>query len=502
MRGDPHASEVVMERPSTVVDNITAFIHALSPIEDYFGLNVAEISKGCLLRQIRAPGGAVLGESFLTATERGNAFESQKAEGGNEKERTLAELYGKFYADFLDSLTRTEAVFSPARQCFLSRVQSHSSVDAAHYLSSKEMSSLARLLGPLGVKAVDHALLNYLDTNLKLLKEYVTALRPAMTEFSQTFEEGNVVPVFSRVVGSADIDNFVVVAVDTGRIMTLRSMLHSALADVLREEHVDLFTCLENAVLAGEKDHHLRCLLPKEKNTIGDFDAYAMDIGLLSESAVVDASILESIRQIKTSKEDEALWSLLPLVFASCIVSNHWRKVEYRVYSEALTNDLHELVHVLLMLVVGLQAVTLAKASGEAPSFDAQLSAVRESLHTFVSAASVLAIKLSMETERKEVGAMLVFIDKVISAVDSLDIEAGARHHSAVQYGLIRSTYAATYLAAAAQAREKGLTEGGTEDLQGEGDANAGHGHGHSAAVSVGDNETSASNHREDRPSD
>ena len=119
---------------------------------------------------------------------------------------------------------------------------------AEEFCDINEFEAIASLVGPYGVKIIDHELLSYISSNVSQIDEWMKANELQLDIFSGTWEtEQQADQIMDALRGLAD--PLVVAGVNVGVALGLRRQLHAALKNVLTNANDQLAQCVEMSTM-------------------------------------------------------------------------------------------------------------------------------------------------------------------------------------------------------------------------------------------------------------
>ncbi|KAF0989613.1 hypothetical protein HZS_7031, partial [Henneguya salminicola] len=247
---------------------------------------------------------------------------------------SLAVLYAEWFTEaFLElDFQNGATLYSPIRLCFISKNTSATRAD--EYTDTFEMRSLAKILGPCGIKTIIDVLNSYVGNQLMAVKKFLTSFN---VQFFET-----------ALKGSANLDSFfkkdraaeelIFVLTKIGVILTLKTLLKESLKHTLTECSYPLHLALQYwKNNRKSKDE----MVPKMFNALG-YDT------------IFDIDFIEKLsRQVFIGDSDKSLWVdnfifLLPFVIGYLAGRD---TVEYLPQVDAFTNNSHLIINAFKTLI-------------------------------------------------------------------------------------------------------------------------------------------------------
>mmetsp|Transcript_22496 Transcript_22496/g.56419 ORF Transcript_22496/g.56419 Transcript_22496/m.56419 type:complete len:1144 (-) Transcript_22496:147-3578(-) len=406
----------MITRPTVIEKSLNSYIFSLCRLEKMLDIDMPELIRQVLITQTWNP--------ILSNPDHGWAKGSHNELQWDDEVGGMVSVLVNWYVDLVANKASQPGAIcvSESRKAFVSRPNFPFKTE--EYTDPVSMTSLARLIGPCGVKLMDRALFTVIAKQTQAIKDIITANRQPLEELTKAFHTDAVSDVFLKKV--RDLEPFVGRAITIGNCLTFRENMHDALRRV-----VSARTPLISETISIAFDEYNRNVFMVPE--LLSLDALADTAGL--PMGVADQALKIALAGV-VLPEDKATWDLLPALFALAFLSKTASETAYRNTLEAHSNNLHTLVRAIVSLIVSSQVLT---ASDEQTQ-----QTILESLKSFLSMGCMLMLrKAKAPTGRAStVPAVMVFFDLFVRATPMLTRDM---LESIVPYSLFRSYYRELY---------------------------------------------------------
>jgi len=215
--------------------------------------------------------------------------------------------------------------------------------------------------------------------------------------------------------------------VAVGCALSMRSLLHEAVQQVLMEEVPFIFNPI----------HAIFNQYARNTFMFPDFlpvDSMALDLGIDPESAdqPLKVMLMKAI-----SDTDKKLWEYLPVMYAASFsTSSLWRDAQFRPQVEGHLNNVHTLAQTINGLIIAFTAISSATAD---------VSNITTNLLRFLEVSSVILLRVARSRDKHgpvDFPSVVIFMDKFVSASPLLTHDALER---CLPYALMRNMYKQIY---------------------------------------------------------
>lgn len=401
------------------------FSNFIKQLDLYIQIDTDLIVNQVLLKQVYSTSLGVTGGKLDWMTDKGFEYSDNVI-------KCVAKWYSDFFARRITNPS-LNVVYSPNRRGFVSKpVGSSSSVafKAEKYLDLVELTKLASVLGPYGVKIIDREILRFVVSNMSTLLGTLRTLRADLTELSSTYSQESTTNTVLKALKPADLDSFIGSSIVIGNALTFRRLLYRALGDAAKKTIPHLHNAVSNAF-----HQYLR-------NTFMAVDFVGMDS--MAQDAGVDVSIADQplkVALLPLSTSDRALWDLLPAAYAAAfLISSHWKDAIYNPTLEAFENNAHVLSATISELLINFKAL-----SGDGNNDE---NTIREQLVKFLDISGTILLrtlaapKPDPKLVPKDFASLFVFLDLFI---DDCPLLSRAELEPIIPYSLLRSMWRGIY---------------------------------------------------------
>merc|ERR1711939_1032526 len=302
---------------------------------------------------------------------------------------------------------------------------------AEEFCDINEFEAIASLVGPYGVKVIDHELLGFISSNVAQIDEWMKVNELQLDIFSGTWEtEQQADQIMDALRGQAD--PLIVAGVNVGVALAVRRQLHTALKNVLTNTNDQLAQCVEmSALFASNGLRHNAAVsnFPETEATA----RMAFHTGVVS--GPTDFALRDSLAQ-------------------------------YKARTGAFESNLHCLAFTIFQVTATMEWITsdnIAKQSGAGSSSSSShwedrpiMSAVAARCEDFAACAATTIVRYSASAGTRAAqspgaksgsyttaSSMYIFLDKFAEHVG--EVVPRSSIEQVLPYDLIRSAYLAAY---------------------------------------------------------
>lgn len=241
-----------MERPTVIKEYIVRYARALSMLEEVVGIDVSEMLRAVLTSITYDPEQSKL----FPEDERQQFSVNYLRPPAKGEPNSLPLCMAKWLTNLLQKVSVNQFIQYSE---FFAGLVSGSLIDATEppqphqfraeeFCDINEFEAIASLVGPYGVKIIDHELLSYISSNVSQIDEWMKANELQLDIFSGTWEtEQQADQIMDALRGLAD--PLVVAGVNVGVALGLRRQLHAALKNVLTNANDQLAQCVEMSTM-------------------------------------------------------------------------------------------------------------------------------------------------------------------------------------------------------------------------------------------------------------
>lgn len=414
--------------PSHLLRITRTFANFIKQIDMYVQIDTDLLVNQVLLKQVYSTSLGVTGGKLDWMTDKGFEYSDNVI-------KCVAKWYSDFFARRITN-PALQVVYSANRRGFVSKPIAgsgsghHPSFRAEKYLDLVELTKLASVIGPYGVKIIDREILRFVVSNMSTLLGTLRTLRADLTELTASYSQETTTNAVLKSLKAADLDSFIGSSIVIGNALTFRRLLYSALGLATKKTIPHLHNAVSNAF-----HQYLR-------NTFMAVDFVGMDS--MAQDAGVDVSIADQplkVALLPLSTSDRALWDLLPAAYAaSFLISTHWKDSIYNPQLEAFENNAHVLSHTISDLLINFKAL-----SGEGNNDE---NTIRDQLVKFLDISGTILLralsspKLDPKLVPKEFASLFVFLDIF---VDQCPLLSRAELEPILPYSILRSMWRGIY---------------------------------------------------------
>lgn len=410
--------------PSHLVRITHVFANFIKQLDLYIQIDTDLLVNQVLLKQVYSTSLGVTGGKLDWMTDKGFEYSDNVI-------KCVAIWYSDFFARRIANPS-LNVVYSANRRGFVSKpTGAHGSqFRAEKYLDLVELTKLASVIGPYGVKIIDREILRFVVSNMSTLLGTLRTHRADLTELTNSYSQEATTAAVLKNLKPADLDSFISSSIVIGNALTFRRLLYSALGLTIKKTIPHLQNAVSNAF-----HQYLR-------NTFMAVDFVGMDS--MAQDAGVDVSIADQplkVALLPLSTSDRALWDLLPAAYAaSFLISTHWKDAIYNPQLEAFENNAHVLSHTISDLLINFKAL-----SGEGNNDE---NTIRDQLVKFLDISGTILLralsspKLDPKLVPKEFASLFVFLDIF---VDECPLLSRAELEPILPYSILRSMWRGIY---------------------------------------------------------
>ncbi|KAG0587429.1 hypothetical protein KC19_2G163800 [Ceratodon purpureus] len=423
-----------LQRPSVVEARLQRHMSIVHLVEQHVQLD--------LTRGVRE---VLLTESFARHMQDLHPDDREVGAGG-EAVCTITDWYVE---NLLRDAKSSGVVFSALDKCFKStrpigRVAAESVADLA------ELKAFVRIFGPYGVdKLCDSmftqltALVDTLDTFLRTNKEVLESLA------GNLHSKGHRENMLNQLV---ELETLMSNTLRVGHILSMRSLLAEATAQVLRTNTPLLFSLLTDFCKHAPANIPEKPNLLRLKNVASRVGAIELEEG--------DAVMVHSILSTMDGSGDST-WGLLPFLFVACMTSNVWNSTTFSILTGGFTSNVHCLSRCINAMMVANEWVRSERREQNRQTLDPGSRSMQEdgtiqtaesrsdvdisikaSMKTFLQCAVATVLEAWDDSHRSPLVAKLIFLDQLCELTAYLP---RSTLESYVPHTIMRSIYQMYY---------------------------------------------------------
>jgi len=329
--------------------------------------------------------------------------------------------YARWYTDLVANANQKYKLFySPIRKTFVSTDSTPIiSFNAEEYVDIPELTALATLVGPYGIRVLDQHLLDELYNLAEQLRDVLSQHHKDLKEVESSLYSDTVAKGLDKKFKS--LDRLMELSISIGSILVFRKNLHEALEDVVRKNVPIIY----NVIHAAHKQYEENIFMDTKFMLI---DELATDCGMPPNNA--DSALKIKLSQIA---ENSSVWEIIPVAFAVLLTSGSlWKDCDYNPDLEGWSNNIHLAIDCFNQLVV---AIFTVKSS--------ERRACEEIYERFAECAAMLLLNMrSTKGFDKQIDSCYIFADKLIR--ESPFVKSSV-FDELTPYSLLRSVYRQTY---------------------------------------------------------
>ncbi len=246
--------------------------------------------------------------------------------------KAMVHAYGKKYIDLIEKLLGSEdetdqtagLCYSAFRGGFV-RVENWQelvvkgkSVPAAEeYATLPEFVALCELIGPQGMRCIEHSMLRLIAGHTTMVRQFLTMNRRKLVKVKELM--GNQLPHGTELLKHSttleQTDLLLKHSVSIGHALRLRELMQEATRRVLRRRVPVIY---ETVKLAYSQYAENITLAPE----LVGVDCLARECGINVGAA--DHTLIQSVRHLHTGADCDELWGLLPFAYGAAFTSKYW----------------------------------------------------------------------------------------------------------------------------------------------------------------------------------
>ncbi|XP_065902266.1 nck-associated protein 1 homolog [Dysidea avara] len=383
-------------RPSEVLHSIRAFMSALRSIELHVTIDMTRVLTAVLLQETQP----------------------QDSHG----EPTITNLYTNWYINVL--LKRVAQgntiIYSPSRKAFYSRKQGSQPAPfkAENYTDSTELSALADLMGPYGIRYLGEQLTELVSSQVKELKRIIINNKEPLLNLHMNRDKHEVFN--DNLKRLKNNDDLIARTTIVGIVLAFRKLTLDALHNVLSYRIPFLLSSITDLMLFPPKDK------PQIANEIASVAGIHCDM----DPALSSAMSLHC----DNSQEDFTIWSLFLVYLGVALPDLAYRDTNFLPSLEGHDNNAH-----CLAIAVNALAGAMFASYG---AFNQ-----KQRMKEFLVFTSSRIMKLAAEPERekdapKSREAVYLLLDLIVSESPYLTMDMLER---CFPYALLRDAYSSVY---------------------------------------------------------
>lgn len=363
--------------PSETLAHIQIFARSLKFVEQCVNINTEDLVMSALL------------DNFVHLDYTEDSYEvSTSGEDVNNITK-----YAKWYADVVANASKLRLYYNQSRMCFLSTKDSSlHSYKVEDFFDIQELMALSELVGPYGIRAFDHHIMNHVFTTVEKIRETLSSQHSVLKEVEENIFEDALLDILSKKVKGMDqlFSNLITL----GSLLVFRDNLRYAMENRMKK-HVPI---LYNVVKATNSMY--------VENTFRDDRFVEMD-GLASDCGLPLGNCDNVFKKkILSLAENSVSWEVLPVACAVMLTSSVWQGHNYDVATEGWDNNAHLITPALVQLINAVSSIRSPDPLGIENEF--------AKFATF-SGQILLQMRLSGKFER-QISSASIFADQTIKA--------------------------------------------------------------------------------------
>jgi NCK-associated protein 1 len=398
-----------LNRPTRILSIFSVVVGVFTNLNNYIPLDIPAIARTVLLGEFASELHGVVGAPFSRIT---LMSQSPLPHGATEIVR--------WYSGLLDNIN---VVYSPSQRCFVSNGACN--VSWEDYTDVNELRALCELIGPYGLRAMEHMVLDRARVCVENIKtglvQNQSVLQTLVTGFSDRLRWTECLNNFER----NSLDEVVLNITKLGCVLHFRELLRGAQEQVARNRVPEMYNLVkltwrhardricsqgvswvDNKTATGSEkilDFYGSALLP---TSLADFGAIARDVGV--DTGLGDSSLRLVFSEFNQSPNDHKLWDLLPVICGAALRSDCWNRASYNIATEGHDNNAHCTAFAIANLLV------VANTEG-APTDHAKTVAAFQKFVT-CAAYSILHMKAMGRQYAQNIPNIMVFLEQAVLA--------------------------------------------------------------------------------------
>ena len=332
----------IVQRPTVLLGQVKDLIRSWYNVQSHLNIDITTCIREVLFEMF----------SDLSVGGTGEVFTVPDGPTSDPTSGKLLHTIMTWYLDILIgkelNATGRRITYSGIKQGFVSRPQKGDKrleFQSEYFMDASEIQALCRLAGPFGVRAMERSLLSEIAVLVKKIQSVLIANKEALIELKEKFTEPETWHTFmqTRIRG---VDELTGASIQIGALLKFRSLLKSAMADLSAEIAPFLFKTASALQQAQSRDHVAQ---------MRSFDVLVSDLG----GSELDETLRTVLKRFKQTAGDEAIWQLLPEMYATCFVGKIWSEASYQIDTESHGNNVHLLASTINTLIVVLTSIPI-----------------------------------------------------------------------------------------------------------------------------------------------
>ena len=260
--------------------------------------------------------------------------------------------YGKFYIHIIEDLLATDGndgrgqtsgfVYSAFREGFI-RIpnwqkyvgRNKNLPPLGKYATLPEFEALCLLLGPQGMRCIEHSMLKIVSGHASTVRAFLDANRNKLVHIKKMMLEGrhhsnDLIEWSSSLEMTSD---FIRKSISIGHALRLRELISRAKLKVLESSVPEVCRVIQLAHSQYPENMDL-------KEVMAPVDCLASSCGIAVGSA--DHTLVQALSHLRHGPDCDILWGLLPYAYGACFASHYWTENKQVSYLADVTcRDFH-----------------------------------------------------------------------------------------------------------------------------------------------------------------
>eukprot|EP01048_Picozoa_sp_COSAG05_P001872 COSAG05_NODE_68_length_22188_cov_8.265019_4_plen_1086_part_00 len=318
-----------MERPSVVKEYLVRYVRVLATVEEVVSIDVSEMLRAVLISVTYNPEVSKL----FPDDERQQFSLSYLGPPAEGEFRSLPLCIAKWMVNLL---AKVSVAGSIQYSEFCAGLVSGSLMDgrqapdprdfrAEEFCDISELEAVCFLVGPYGVKLIEHELLQFVQTQVVKMDAWMKERELPCDMFSKTWETETSADQFSQQL-EGDARVLITAGVNAGLALCVRKQLHAALRSTLGSSNSQLLDCIDMA-------HRFASNGLKHNAAVKDFPELEAAARMGFDAGVVtgptDYALRRALADLNTDARAASRWETLPFVFAATMGTEVWMQAKY-----------------------------------------------------------------------------------------------------------------------------------------------------------------------------
>jgi NCK-associated protein 1 len=405
--GEGKAQVSVLQRPSKFLEQLRVYSSVLKGCEYFLDFDVDQMLRTKVLSEMFVSPLADL-PSLAWCDAEDAAFKM--------KDTTCGQIVAWYKGMFENQFQKPGVVWSDNRRSFVTK--SGTPLVAAEggcveYLTdTAELRALCELGGAYLATLLEREALKFVSSEMLKIRACLHNNKATLEDFAQNYKDERKSHETLKKLKEPDV--FVAAAVAIGNALAFRRLLFLALGDVTRERTPLLF----DASASMFAQYRQNTFMAKE---LVPSDVLAHACGV-SVGSAADQVLKKMIGKV-VKKSDQALWDLLPTMFAVSFYAPAWKQATFRAVVDAHDNNVGVMALTASDLLVSLKALS--------SSSDDEKEIVNM-LHQFLEVSATVLLRVGRGHLYSKVDkltpthfpSMVIFLDKVVDTCPLLSRDA------------------------------------------------------------------------------